>query len=421
MVSKAASFGKRTVAATPSRAVKRTAAPTRQAPDARPNSVIAALDDPQTRGRPLAVAPPSIVARLFARIPWFTLVLSYVLTCRFNAETAAATDWTAPGAPGHFTLLAMGGISRIQVAGQGEWWRLFTGTALHASPSHLWGNLVTFIIVGFLLEPMIGIGWFAAIYFTGGFAGAVLSMLLNPAAMLSVGASGAIMATLAALFTLSFHTGAKRPKLMRRVAGASLFPALLPSVSHGAVTDINAHLGGALAGVTIAFIMLIVWHEEEETPPGRSLAAIVAAAWVAMTVYAFAQSGGSYHHYAQDGFDYIRPADMPADVDAMKNNSFALVEKYPRDPRSHLFRGVYFLDRNDASDAEAYLRNAMTLSEKSAIMSPAFHDWTQALLALDVRALGRADEAKTIAGSLCARSDLDARTQGTLAAAQLCK
>ena len=41
---------------------------------------------------------------------------------------------------------------------------------------------------------------------------------------------------------------------MRRVAGVSLFPALLPSVSGGAVTDINAHLGGALAGVTIAFL-----------------------------------------------------------------------------------------------------------------------------------------------------------------------
>jgi len=55
-----------------------------------------------------------------------------------------------------------------------RWWtmvnggRLFTPTAAlqHGSPTHLIGNLVTFLTVGFLLEPMIGIGWFSAIYFT---------------------------------------------------------------------------------------------------------------------------------------------------------------------------------------------------------------------------------------------------------------
>src|SRR5277367_316633 len=129
MVSKAANFGKRTGAdtppraATPSRVTQRTAAAAREAPDSRPNSVIARLDEPESRGRPIAIAPPGLISRLFARIPWFTLVLSYVLTCRFNAETAAATDWTAPGAPGHFTLLAMGGVSRVQVQEHGEWWR----------------------------------------------------------------------------------------------------------------------------------------------------------------------------------------------------------------------------------------------------------------------------------------------------------
>ena len=422
MGSRAASFGKRTVASAPSRATARAAAPRDgEQPDARPASVVAGTGlNGETSGRPAAVAPRGRIAGFFARLPWFTFALSYVLVCRFNAQTASATDWSAPGAPGHFSLLAMGGVNRVQVEQHGEWWRLFTATALHGSTAHLVGNLVTFVIVGFLLEPMIGIGWFAALYFTGGFAGAMLSMLLNPADMLSVGASGAIMATLAALFTLSFHTGANRPKLMRRVAGGSLFPALLPSVGHGAITDINAHLGGALAGTAIAFLMLIVWQEHEDTPPGRSLAAVIGGAWVALTVYAFSLSHGTFTQYAKDGVDYIQPADMPADTQAMKDKSYALVEKYPHDPRSHLFRGMYFLDRNDASDAESYLRNAMKLSEKSQIMSPAFHDWTQALLALDISVMGRLDEARLAAQTLCKRDDLDTRTQGVLAAGGLC-
>ena len=115
-----------------------------------------------------AIVPHSLPGRIAARIPWFTLALSGVLAMRFLGELRAATDYIAPDAPGHFTLLALGASSRDQVLGHGEWWRLFTATMLHGSPAHLIGNLVTFLTVGFLLEPMIGIGWFSAIYFSGG-------------------------------------------------------------------------------------------------------------------------------------------------------------------------------------------------------------------------------------------------------------
>ncbi len=384
---------------------------------AAPAPRLRSADDPL----PQPIAPPGLIARIRAGIPYFTLVASYLLVTRFNAELVRATDWTGPKAPGHFTLLAMGAADRTQVVGHGEWWRLFTQTALHGSLSHLVGNLLTFLVVGFLLEPMIGIGWFAAIYFTGGFAGALLSMVLNPADLLSVGASGAIMATLAALFTLSFHAGAKRPSLMRRVAGFSLFPALMPSVAQGAsITDINAHLGGCMAGVLLAFVMLVFWNEEEEKPPGRNIAATLAVGWVAMTVLAFVISASSFGRYAKDGLAYIPPAEMPRDVETMKTNSFSLVTKYPRDPRAHLFRGLYFLEQHDVSDAEPYFRSAQRLGAASPVMTPAFSNWSKALLAVAVRYQGRKDEAMTIAAPLCAAGEIDARTQRTLAVTKLC-
>jgi rhomboid protease GluP len=366
--------------------------------------------------------PPTGVWRFVSRLPYFTAVLSIFLIYRFKAELAAATDWSGPNAPGHFTLLAMGASGRDQVVLNGEWWRLFTASALHGSQSHLIGNLVTFAIVGLLLEPMIGIGWFAAIYFTGGFAGALLSTLLNPGDMLSVGASGAIIATLAALFTMSFHAGAPRPKLMRRIAGASLFPALIPTVSRGgASVDINAHLGGCLAGAVLAFAILIFWHEEDEYPPGRSLAAIIAGIWVALTVWAFSASTHTYVRYAKDGFDYIPPREMPRDVEAMKSDSYALVEKYPKDPRTHLFRGLYFLEHNNVADAEPYFRDAIRLGKTSPVMTEAFKDWSVALLALTVRAQRRPDEAREIVAPLCAKTEaLDLRTRQTLQITRLC-
>ena len=370
-----------------------------------------------------AKAPVGLGARILTRIPWFTLTLSAVLAMRFLSELRTATDLMAPDSPGHYSLLAMGASDRLQVLDHGEWWRLFTAVSLHGSPVHLIGNLVTFLIVGFLLEPMIGIGWFALIYFSGGFAGAVTSMMLNNAEALSVGASGAIMATLAALFTLSFHAGAPRPNLMRRVAAGSLFPALVPAVAHGgAVTDINAHLGGCMAGVALGFVMLVVWNDEEDVVPGRVIAAIIAGFWVGMTAWAFAVSDNTYVQYAQPGLNFIPPDKIPKDMEALKPDSLSLVEKYPQDPRAHIFRGLYMLEQNDAADAEPYFRDAARLGADSPVMTREFMDWNMALLALSVRAQNRGAEVSAIVAPLCADTDaLDARTRRTLEIARLCK
>lgn len=360
--------------------------------------------------------------RLLGRIPWFTLTVSAILVARFLGELRAATDRMGTYSPGHFTLLAMGASDRVQVVDHGEWWRLFTATTLHGSPDHLIGNIVTFLIVGFLLEPMVGIGWFAAIYFTGGFAGALLSTLLNAPDALSVGASGAIMATLAALFTLSFHAGAQRPNLMRRVAGGSLFPALMPAVAHGGtVTDVNAHLGGCMAGAVLAFIILIAWNDEEDHLPGRSVAATLAGLWVAAMATAFAVSGNTYVQYARDGMDYIPPEQMPKDVEAMKADSMALVDKYPRDPRSHMFRGLYLLEQAHVADAEPYFRDAARLGADSPVMSREFSDWNLALLAVTLRFQRREDEARNISAPLCANAQTDLRTRQTLEITKLCR
>ncbi len=369
-----------------------------------------------------AEAQPRFIDRAAKHIPWFTLALSGVLITRFLAELRAATDYLAPYVPGHFSLLAAGASDRAQVMVQGEWWRLFTATMLHGSPAHLIGNLMTFLTVGFLLEPMIGIGWFSAIYFSGGFMGAVASMMLNAPDALSVGASGAIMATLAALFTLSFHAGAPKPRLMRRVAAGSLFPALMPVVERGgAVTDVNAHLGGCLAGACIAFLMLIIWSDEEATPPARTFAALIAGLWVAMTGAAFAASSQSYAHYARPGLDFIPPRDMPNNVDALKADSLSLVDKYPKDPRAHMFRGLYMLEQHNVADAEPYFREAARLGETSPVMTRDFQDWNRALLGLSVGVQHRRAEARTIVAPLCAdTAALDLRTRQTLEITKLC-
>jgi membrane associated rhomboid family serine protease len=344
-----------------------------------------------------------------ARLPWFTAALCIVLIVRYAAELSAATDFSAPGAPGHFSLLALGALSRDLVVGQGEWWRLFTATALHGSASHLIGNLIALAAAGILLEPIIGIGWFAAIYFVGALAGALMSMMVNPPDMLGVGASGAIMATLAATYCLSFHDGTVRPALMRKVAGGLLFPALLPAVADGGgIVDVSAHFGGAVAGTALAFAVLISWPDRTDTLPGRGLAAGIAGMLLAATVAAFLASSFSFDRYAEKGHDYIPAEEMPKNAKEMSARSLALADKYPKDPRAHFFRGLYFLDQNNLHDAEPRLREAIRLGEANkGVMSPYFLNWAKTALALDVKGLNRPAEAATIAAPLCKAGNME--------------
>jgi len=141
-----------------------------------------------------------------------------------------------------------------------------------------------------------------------------------------------------------------------------------------------------------------------------------------MTGWAFAASGRTFVDYARPGLDYIPPSQMPKDINKLKPDSIALVDNYPKDPRAHLFRGLYLLKQRRPSDAEPYFRDAERLGETSPVMSREFQDWNRALLAFTVRVQHRGAEARTIVAPLCANtSDLDPRTQQTLEIAKLCR
>jgi hypothetical protein len=197
----------------------------------------------------------------------------------------------------------------------------------------------------------------------------------------------------------------------------------MPTIaSDGTVVDINAHFGGCLAGMVLAFVMLIAWNDEEESPPARRLAAVAAGLWLALTASAFALSTHSFASYARPGLDMIPPEKLPKDIEAMKADSLALVDRYPKDPRAHFFRGLYLLEKEDAVDAEPYFRDAARLGADSPAMSRPFHDWNTALLALAVLAQRRDAEARGIAAPLCAAGEaLDLRTRQTLKITRLCE
>src|SRR4030067_1620986 len=77
---------------------------------------------------------------------------------------------------------------------EGAYYQLLTSMFIHASIYHLAGNMIFLLVFGLRCEEMFSLPEYLAIYFFGGLAGNLLSLLFLPLLVPSVGASGAIFA-----------------------------------------------------------------------------------------------------------------------------------------------------------------------------------------------------------------------------------
>ena len=135
---------------------------------------------------------------------------------------------------------------------QGQWFRLVTSMFLHAGIMHLFLNLYGLLLVGMLLEHVIGTIKFASAYTLTGIAASTVS-ILSHAQTVSCGASGAIFGMYGVLLVFS----------MRRIADATP-----PVLSLGIFIGLNllmgwispgvdnaAHVGGFLAGTLMGLML----------------------------------------------------------------------------------------------------------------------------------------------------------------------
>ncbi|MCC6614719.1 MAG: rhomboid family intramembrane serine protease [Anaerolineae bacterium] len=165
-------------------------------------------------------------------------------------------------------LLVQGANSAEGVLQNGEYWRLFTSMFLHASiydyqggyalqnVTHILFNMYVLYASGRTVERFFGHTRFLLIYLLGGMTGSLLSALMGVG--LSVGASGAVAATLGAEFSFySRHREllGERGQAMRssliRLALINVLFGLASSYSSNFRVDNWAHLGGAVGGLVL--------------------------------------------------------------------------------------------------------------------------------------------------------------------------
>lgn len=339
--------------------------------------------------------------------------LILAITVVFAAELALALGPLGSLlAPSVHTLAAFGGASRQLVMGEGEWFRLLTLAFVHAGIIHLAFNSFGLWIAGRVLEPMLGTGWFLALFFTGAWAGGLASILINPPNIVGVGASGAIMGLFGFLLAFAFRVP-KGPERKAFINGGlsvlipSLAPALLPilSIGSGFQIDYAAHAGGAAIGMVLAGLSALFWRNIFAPVGFRLVALAIVAASAMALAYGAAVLASQY-----DEFDFqsrlIPPTEAPAGDAEFRRRAEEFARRFPDDPRARYERAVALIQARDYAGAEREAKRAMELAESHPrSFAREFRDWTRLLVAATQHEQGRLPEARATARPLCGKTE----------------
>ncbi|WP_419946459.1 rhomboid family intramembrane serine protease [Candidatus Poriferisodalis sp.] len=131
---------------------------------------------------------------------------------------------------------------------QTDWWRIVTGTFLHADLRHLLFNMLVLYLLGRRLEQTVGPAVLTGTYVVsllGGSAGA----LLHRPEVAVVGASGAVYGLMGAAYVVEYLRGGNpwRDGLGSLIIINVIISFLVPGIS------IGGHIGGLVAGVLAGF------------------------------------------------------------------------------------------------------------------------------------------------------------------------
>jgi membrane associated rhomboid family serine protease len=166
----------------------------------------------------------------------------------------------AASAPGGLDIERLLQLDKVALA-QGEYWRLFSVTLVHAGFLHLFLNMYALYLVGPIVEGVWGSRWFLAFYLLAAATASTASFLFSDARF-GVGASGAIFGLVGVLLS---GVRAHNPMLDRRARaivpqlGMIVVINLVFGFAAGGVIDNSAHIGGLLAGLWLGLVV----------PPGR--------------------------------------------------------------------------------------------------------------------------------------------------------
>jgi len=135
----------------------------------------------------------------------------------------------------------------------GEWWRLLSATYLHGSLFHLFSNAYALMVLGPLVEIYDRRMRIPLVYLAAAVGGGVLSTMVDTRT--SLGASGGILGLAGYLFVVAGRQRHGMPAWLRRRMLSVLGATALMGIVAFVFIDNAGHLGGALTGAALGFIL----------------------------------------------------------------------------------------------------------------------------------------------------------------------
>ncbi len=164
-----------------------------------------------------------------------------------------------------FEIYHWGASNHIEVFQGGQYHRLISAMFLHSSAVHIIFNMLALYSIGTTVERFFGHVRFAIIYILGGLTGSVLSAILNPPLVTSVGASGAVFAIFGAQYVFWYRHrklfGEAAKQQLRQLvifAGINFAVGIISTLNLGegqVRIDNWGHLGGLLGGLALAWLI----------------------------------------------------------------------------------------------------------------------------------------------------------------------
>jgi rhomboid protease GluP len=211
-----------------------------------------------------ALAQDAFEQRLREKTPrlW---ALYAVVALNAGVWIANLVDGLSPMQPVTADLFRWGASSASAVVRDGEWWRLITATVLHGGLMHLALNMYALWVGGTQVCRWFGNGQFLLIYWGSALAGAALSLHFSAQQAVSVGASGAVFGVLGAVLAGAWQHRERVPKAvvhqLLTSQGLFVFASLAQGFTRDGI-DNAAHVGGLLAGATMAWLLVELVDEQ---------------------------------------------------------------------------------------------------------------------------------------------------------------
>lgn len=228
---------------------------------------------------------------LFARSNPFTMIFIGINLGVF------ALEWLAGGmsalSADVTVLRAMGAKDNLLINAHHEYWRFITSNFLHIGFLHLLFNNYALMIIGQEIERIYGSARFVILYIATGIVASMASYYFNPAAT-SAGASGSIFGLFGVMATFAFKYRKELPESLSKDIKRRIIPVIIINLAFGfavRIVDNSAHIGGLLAGVTLAFIIPYQRPNEKKTAGVWRALQILC---LAVTLISFAAAFGTY-------------------------------------------------------------------------------------------------------------------------------